>query len=210
MSKPATVARPVVGARRPHSILMVVVLPAPLGPRNPKICPPSTCSDSSATASSVPKRRPRPSVRTTGAVSRPGATDTLTGGGSRGPRRSGGSSGLPSMRWLSGETRPPPAPLQGPPPRPGAPPRAPPPPPARGLRGAIGVSASASNASRRPSLAGAEAHPEETEAECHRHGAVRDQHADRQRDGVEPALAQDEVVQPAHRPRGEHHWRYAI
>src|SRR5262249_13903136 len=47
--------------------------------------------------------------------------------------------------------------------------------------------ASAPNDSPRTSLAGAEAHPEETEADRHRHGAGREQDADRQRDGVEPA-----------------------
>src|SRR5262249_37152478 len=186
MSKPATVARPVVGGRRPHSILMVVVLPAPFGPRNPKICPPSTCNDRSATASSVPKRRPSPSVRTTGAVSRPEATDTLTGGGSRGPPRGGGSSGLPSMRWLTGEAATPPARFSI---RPAS----------WSLRWSArppaGRDRRASNDSGGCSLAGAEAHPEETEAERHRHGTVRDQHAYRQHDGVEPALAQNQIVQ---------------
>ena len=39
MSKPATEAVPSEGSSRVVSILMVVVLPAPLGPRRPKIAP---------------------------------------------------------------------------------------------------------------------------------------------------------------------------
>ena len=35
MSKPATVPLPAVGRRRVHSIRVIVVLPAPLGPRKP-------------------------------------------------------------------------------------------------------------------------------------------------------------------------------
>src|SRR6516164_194980 len=41
-SAPATVAEPLVGRARPTRILMVVVLPAPLGPTKPRICPRST------------------------------------------------------------------------------------------------------------------------------------------------------------------------
>jgi integrase len=37
MSKSSTSALPVVGSSRPSSRLMVVALPAPFGPRNPKI-----------------------------------------------------------------------------------------------------------------------------------------------------------------------------
>src|SRR6202158_4981721 len=39
MSKPPTVARPVVGASNPHSMRINVVLPEPLGPSIPKISP---------------------------------------------------------------------------------------------------------------------------------------------------------------------------
>src|SRR5271169_4970773 len=38
-SNPATVAVPAVGGRKHVSIRIVVVLPAPLGPKNPTICP---------------------------------------------------------------------------------------------------------------------------------------------------------------------------
>ena len=49
-SLPATTARPVVGTSRPVSILSVVVLPAPLGPRNATISPGAIANDTSATA----------------------------------------------------------------------------------------------------------------------------------------------------------------
>ncbi len=39
MSRPPTVALPEVGFSRPQSMRMVVDLPAPLGPRKPKISP---------------------------------------------------------------------------------------------------------------------------------------------------------------------------
>ncbi len=42
ISLPRTQARPAVGKISPKRILMVVVFPAPLGPRNPKISPSST------------------------------------------------------------------------------------------------------------------------------------------------------------------------
>ncbi len=54
MSYPATTADPAVGAASVHSILMVVVLPAPLGPRNPKISPGSTSNEIPSTAVSSP------------------------------------------------------------------------------------------------------------------------------------------------------------
>ena len=38
-SKPATVALPAVGGKKHVSMRMVVVLPAPLGPRNPTMSP---------------------------------------------------------------------------------------------------------------------------------------------------------------------------
>ena len=59
-SMPPTSAVPVVGVSSPHSIRIVVDLPAPLAPRNPKISPCSTEKDKSLTASKDPKRRPRP------------------------------------------------------------------------------------------------------------------------------------------------------
>jgi len=42
MSWPFTVAVPLVGLNNVDSMLSVVVLPAPLGPRNPRISPSST------------------------------------------------------------------------------------------------------------------------------------------------------------------------
>src|SRR5579872_3394076 len=55
-SKPPTTARPEVGAISPHSTRMVVDLPAPLGPRKPKISPGWTSKFRSATAVKSPKR----------------------------------------------------------------------------------------------------------------------------------------------------------
>src|SRR5579864_2128012 len=49
-SKPATVAVPADGGRKQVSIRMVVVLPAPLGPRNPTIWPLATSNEISSTA----------------------------------------------------------------------------------------------------------------------------------------------------------------
>ena len=53
------VAVPDVGASRPHSMRMVVDLPAPLLPRKPKISPGRTSNDTSSTATKSPKRRVR-------------------------------------------------------------------------------------------------------------------------------------------------------
>src|SRR5215470_3676189 len=49
-SNPATVAVPEVGGRKHVSMRMVVVLPAPLGPRKPTICPFSTWNEMWSTA----------------------------------------------------------------------------------------------------------------------------------------------------------------
>ncbi len=57
MSKPATRPVPEVGASRPVSILIVVVLPAPLGPRKPKISPSGTWKLTWSTAVKSPNRR---------------------------------------------------------------------------------------------------------------------------------------------------------
>ena len=57
---------PEVGASRPVSILMVVDLPAPLGPRKPKNWPGATVRLTSWTAVNSPKRRVRPVVETAG------------------------------------------------------------------------------------------------------------------------------------------------
>src|SRR4029077_4388249 len=53
-STPATVAVPDVGRARPTRILMVVVLPAPFGPMNPRICPRPTDSVSRSSARNDP------------------------------------------------------------------------------------------------------------------------------------------------------------
>src|SRR6266545_3729471 len=49
-SKPATVALPEVGGRYADSILSVVLLPAPLGPRNPTTSPLGTVKVTESTA----------------------------------------------------------------------------------------------------------------------------------------------------------------
>ena len=55
-SIPATTAFPDVGRLSPQSILMAVVLPAPLAPRNPKISPFSTENEILSTAVKFPNR----------------------------------------------------------------------------------------------------------------------------------------------------------
>src|ERR1700746_2454505 len=65
-SKPPTVARPEVGASRPHRVRMVVDFPAPLGPRKPKISPRATSIETSSTATKSPKRFTSFSMRTAG------------------------------------------------------------------------------------------------------------------------------------------------
>src|SRR5262245_20292986 len=49
-SKPATLADPAVGGRKQVRTRMVVVLPAPLGPRNPTISPFCTSNEMLSTA----------------------------------------------------------------------------------------------------------------------------------------------------------------
>src|SRR5262245_63439527 len=51
---------PALARSRPSRTRSVVVLPAPLGPRNPTIRPSSTVNDRSSTASVAPKRLERP------------------------------------------------------------------------------------------------------------------------------------------------------
>src|SRR5579863_49868 len=63
-AKPPTVARPEVGGSSPQRIRMVVDLPAPLGPRNPKISPRFTSSETRSTAVKSPNRLTRFSIRT--------------------------------------------------------------------------------------------------------------------------------------------------
>src|ERR1700730_17964703 len=64
ISRPPTVALPDVGCSRPHSIRMVVDLPAPLGPRNPKISPRLTSRLIWSTATKLPKRFTRSRIST--------------------------------------------------------------------------------------------------------------------------------------------------
>src|SRR5205823_5646324 len=66
-SMPRISMRPEVGASSPVSILMVVDLPAPLGPRKPKNCPGATCKSMPSTATRSPKRRDNPWVEMVGA-----------------------------------------------------------------------------------------------------------------------------------------------
>src|SRR5580704_14423138 len=63
-SKPPTVALPEVGSSNPHSIRMVVDLPAPFGPRNPNISPRRTSRFTRSTATKLPKRFTRSRIST--------------------------------------------------------------------------------------------------------------------------------------------------
>src|SRR5271165_1839138 len=54
MSIAPTSTRPAVGSRTPRIMLMVVVLPAPLGPSSPTISPRSTVKETSSTAVTGP------------------------------------------------------------------------------------------------------------------------------------------------------------
>src|SRR5207248_1466911 len=58
-SRPSTAAVPVVGRKKPSRSRIVVVFPAPLGPRKPKISPSTTSKDTSDTAGVCPKHLPR-------------------------------------------------------------------------------------------------------------------------------------------------------
>lgn len=68
MSQPTTVPRPPVGSRMPHSMRMVVDLPAPFGPSTPKLSPRRTSNVTSRTATSSPKRLDRAGDRRRGRV----------------------------------------------------------------------------------------------------------------------------------------------
>src|SRR3984885_3638627 len=61
-SKPATLALPSVGGRKQVRMRMVVVFPAPLGPRKPTICPLSTSKEMLSTATVRAYRLVRPST----------------------------------------------------------------------------------------------------------------------------------------------------
>src|SRR5438128_1291503 len=57
ISYPLTNARPLVGWSKVHNILIVVLFPAPLGPRKPKVSPRSTWRSIPFTACISPKER---------------------------------------------------------------------------------------------------------------------------------------------------------
>src|SRR5437660_7796267 len=61
-SKSATVHLPAVGGRKQVRTRMVVVFPAPLGPRKPTICPFSTSKEMSSTATVRAYRFVKPST----------------------------------------------------------------------------------------------------------------------------------------------------
>ena len=65
MEKPATRASPDEGGSSVVSILIVVVLPAPLEPSKPKTSPALTDKVRSWTATNEPKRRERPLISKT-------------------------------------------------------------------------------------------------------------------------------------------------
>src|SRR6266536_5354444 len=66
MSRPRIRMLPLDGASSPVSILIVVDLPAPLGPRKPKKLPRRTCRLMLSTAVKAPKERARLKVSTAG------------------------------------------------------------------------------------------------------------------------------------------------
>src|SRR6185437_4823544 len=67
-SNPATSARPEVGLVSVQSMLIVVVLPAPLGPRKPKTSPLPTSKSTPLTASKSPKDLRRLLTEIAGAI----------------------------------------------------------------------------------------------------------------------------------------------
>src|SRR6266542_6305951 len=72
-SYPATVAAPAVGRASVHSTLIVVVLPAPFGPRNPNVSPRRTSKSTPPTASIWTYRLARPRTAMIGSPAGPGA-----------------------------------------------------------------------------------------------------------------------------------------
>src|SRR5713101_10014533 len=106
-SSPSRRMRPALGASRPVSILIVVDLPAPFGPRKPKNCPLSTVRSIWLTATSSPKRRVSFSVTMAGWVMvclAPGICSEAPGEFSTPARalpsvNSCGSSGRCGRRW---------------------------------------------------------------------------------------------------------------
>src|ERR1700733_2540200 len=71
-ARPPTLARPERGGRGAQRMRIAVDLPAPLGPRNPKISPRLTSIETLFTATKSPKRLTRFSMRTAGPLAGPG------------------------------------------------------------------------------------------------------------------------------------------
>src|SRR5512133_1246835 len=94
MSKPATRPVPPLGVSRPQSMRIVVDLPAPLGPRKPKISPRVTENEIPATARNAPKRFSRLCTST---------TVSAAGGGVRRGGDAGAEDGV--VRGLEGMER---------------------------------------------------------------------------------------------------------
>src|ERR1022692_2901543 len=80
MEKPATLASPEEGGNRVVSILIVVVLPAPLDPSKPKTSPALTNRVIASTAVNAPKRRVRALIsRTTSLIRTSGLRPAASG-----------------------------------------------------------------------------------------------------------------------------------
>ena len=71
-STPPTVAVPALGASRPHSMRMVVDLPAPFAPRRPKMLPAATSKVTASTATNGPKVLLSRVARMAGSTASPG------------------------------------------------------------------------------------------------------------------------------------------
>src|ERR1700686_446655 len=83
---PSMLMSPALGCSTPSTILMVVVLPAPLGPSRPTISPACTPKEMPSTATVVPYSLRRPSTRSAQPTA-PAGLGTLMGGGVRGRRQ---------------------------------------------------------------------------------------------------------------------------
>src|SRR5581483_466875 len=75
----------------PESVLMVVVLPEPLGPMSPRISPRRMARESPSTATTPPKRLTTPRVSRAGGSAAPAAAPVVIGGSASGrpPRQRG-------------------------------------------------------------------------------------------------------------------------
>ena len=74
VSRDLSACRPI-GRLSVHSMLIVVLFPAPLGPRKPKTSPAATSNETPRTASNAPKRLTRPWTE----MAAPGAAPLLAG-----------------------------------------------------------------------------------------------------------------------------------